>query len=166
MNPLSQCAVAFATVGLCTGLILGPVNAKQIGASIQGSNVILLPGALTGPGSMGPRGKRRFCNSRSVGLEEWRAAVIDRWLALNDGQRVLLNELAAASRKGLELISSACQTNRVDKSQIAVMEGRIETLLQVLQTVRPAYDQFYASLNDRQKRIVDALGPRRRRWQW
>jgi len=168
LNPLSKCAAVFALVILCAVLISVPGDAQQIGASLQGGDVVLLPGSLTGPGSLGPRGRRRFCNSRSIGFEEWRAAVIDRWLALSDAQRLLLNELSSASQTGLEMIRNGCQTYRFgkDKSQIAVIKGRVETLLRVLETVQPVYDQFYASLNVRQKQVVDALGPRRLRWQW
>jgi hypothetical protein len=46
------------------------------------------------------------------------------------------------------------------------MEARVETLLQVLRTVRPAYQTFYASLDNAQKLRMDALGPRRQGWQW
>ena len=38
------------------------------------------------------------------------------------------------------------------------MEARVETLLRVLKTVRPAYQTFYASLDNAQKLRVDALG--------
>jgi hypothetical protein len=53
-----------------------------------------------------------------------------------------------------------------EKSQLGIMEARVETLLQVLRTVRPAYQTFYASLDNAQKLRVDTLGPRRHGWQW
>jgi hypothetical protein len=38
--------------------------------------------------------------------------------------------------------------------------------LDVLKTVRPAYEAFYAKLDDKQKQRLDSLGPRRSGWRW
>jgi hypothetical protein len=46
------------------------------------------------------------------------------------------------------------------------MEKRMEAMLQAVKIVRPAFDEFYAALNDQQKRRFDAAGPRRWQWRW
>ena len=38
-------------------------------------------------------------------------------------------------------------------------------MLQAVKTLRPAFDVFYASLNDEQKAKLDEAGPRRWGWQ-
>jgi hypothetical protein len=50
--------------------------------------------------------------------------------------------------------------------QLAVMERRVAALLDALKIIRPAYDKFYASLDDQQKARMDALGPGRHGWRW
>jgi LTXXQ motif family protein len=151
---------------ICGAMLAMPAKSQQIRPAAPDSSIVLIPGTLTGPGSMGPRGARRFCNPRSVGLAEWRAVAIIRMLSLDDAQKTALNELSGPSVKALELIASACPKTNADKPPLAVMETRVQTMLQVLRTVRPAYEKFYASLNDIQKRRVDALGPSRHGWQW
>jgi hypothetical protein len=50
--------------------------------------------------------------------------------------------------------------------QLAVMERRVTGLLDALKIIRPAYDKFYASLDDQQKARLDGLGPGRHGWRW
>lgn len=51
-------------------------------------------------------------------------------------------------------------------AQLTVIEQRLNGLAEALRVVRPEYVAFYASLDRRQKSLVDALGPNRRGWQW
>jgi hypothetical protein len=162
----SRCGLAMLAAAACIMQIAAPAAAEQIRATAPNAAVVLVPGTLTGPGSMGPRGTRRFCNPRSIGLAEWRPALIVRMLKLDDAQKTVLNELSEPSAKALELIASACPRTDTGKPPLAVMETRVETMLQVLRTVRPAYEKFYAVLNDTQKKRLDALGPSRHGWQW
>lgn len=162
----SRCGWAMLAATACMMQFAAPAAAEQIRATAPKAAVVLVPGTLTGPGSMGWRGARRFCDPRSVGLAEWRPAVITRMLKLDDAQKVVLNELSEPSAKALELIASACSKANSDKPPLVMMETRVETMLQVLRTVRPAYDKLYAALNDTQKKRLDALGPGRHGWQW
>jgi len=41
----------------------------------------------------------------------------------------------------------------------------MEAMLQAVKTVRPAFDAFYASLDNDQKARLDSIGPRRWGWQ-
>ncbi len=115
---------------------------------------------------MGPHGSTRFCDVRAVGLSQWRNYALTRMLDLNKEQQSALTNLSAASAKALAMISATCQGSTADKSQLSVIQGRVETLLEVLKTVRPAYEAFYAKLDDNQKLRLDSLGPRRNGWRW
>jgi hypothetical protein len=49
------------------------------------------------------------------------------------------------------------------------VEKQLEAMLQAVKTVRPAFDAFYASLNDEQKGRLDTLSPGHwgsRMWRW
>jgi hypothetical protein len=46
------------------------------------------------------------------------------------------------------------------------IEKRLEAALETLKTVRPAFEAFYGSLNEKQKASLDVLGPHRRGWRW
>ncbi len=142
-------------------------EAGQVPAPVdQSSAVALVPGPLRGLGSMGPHGSTRFCDVRAVGLSQWRNYALTRMLDLNKEQQSALTNLSAASAKALAMISATCQGSTADKSQLSVIQGRVETLLEVLKTVRPAYEAFYAKLDDNQKLRLDSLGPRRNGWRW
>jgi hypothetical protein len=87
-------------------------------------------------------------------------------LGLNKEQQAALAELSVTSAKALTMISDTCKGGVGDKSQLSIMQSRVEALVDILKTVRPAYEAFYAKLTDNQKLRVDALGPRRNGWRW
>jgi hypothetical protein len=131
----------------------------------QAPVVVLVPGPLRGLGSMGPHGRTRFCDARAVGLSQWRSYALTQMLDLNKEQQAALADLSAVSAKALAMISATCKGG-TDKSQLSAIQSRIETLLDVLKTVRPVYEAFYAKLDDNQKLRLDSLGPRRNGWRW
>ncbi len=142
-------------------------RADQTGAgNAQGPAVALVPGPLRGLGSMGPHGTGRFCDVRAVGLSQWRNSALTQMLGLNKEQQTALIDLSAASAKALSMISDTCKGTIGDKAQLSVIQSRVEALVDLLKTVRPAYEAFYAKLNDNQKLRLDALGPRRNGWRW
>jgi hypothetical protein len=129
------------------------------------------PGMMMGPGMMGPGGFSFMCNPRAAGFAEWRIARIEETVRPTDAQRAALDELRTASSKAAETISAACTSDFPAKSteRLAAMEKRVEAMLQAIKTVRPAFDAFYAALDDQQKARLDDIGPRRwgwRGWRW
>ena len=48
--------------------------------------------------------------------------------------------------------------------QFEMMERRMDTTVQAVKTVRPAFDALYAALDDQQKAKVDELGSKRSGW--
>ena len=129
------------------------------------------PGMMMGPGMMGAGGFNFMCNPRAAGFAEWRIARIEAAVRPTEAQRGALNELRTASAKAAETISAACTSDFPTKSteRLEAMEKRVEAMLQAIKTVRPAFDGFYASLDDQQKARLDDIGPRRwgwRGWRW
>jgi hypothetical protein len=129
------------------------------------------PGMMMGPGMMGAGAFGFMCNPRAAGFAEWRIARIEAAVRPTEAQRTALNELRAASTNAADTISAACTSDFPAKSteRLAAMEKRVEAMLQAIKTVRPAFDTFYASLDDQQKARLDGIGPRRwgwRGWRW
>jgi hypothetical protein len=123
------------------------------------------PGMMGGPGFLG--GSGMMCNPRAAGFAQWRLSQVQRAVKLNEAQRKALDDLRAASAKAAETIAATCPTEIPVSStaRLALMEKRMEVMLQAIKTVRPAFDAFYASLTDEQKARFDATGPRRWGWQ-
>jgi LTXXQ motif family protein len=120
---------------------------------------------------MGAGGFGFMCNPRAAGFAEWRMGQIESAVRPTEAQRTALNELWAASTKAAETIAAACPSDLPEKSaeRLALMEKRLETMLQAIKTVRPAFEAFYGLLNNEQKAHLDAAGPRQwgwRGWRW
>jgi LTXXQ motif family protein len=140
-------------------------NSRPVAPS---ANTVLIPGAMRGLGTGGPTGYMRLCSPLSVGLYEWRVRWVERFVKPTAEQRPALDELSAASAKAMETIAAACQKEPVGTTtlQVAIMEKRVAAMLEALKIVRPAYENFYASLDARQKDFLNALGPGRHGWRW
>jgi len=169
MNWMSRVLVA---IGVCvmTSVTWGaPVNAQQSPSPAVDKNaIVLIPGVLTGPGTMGPRGYRRLCTPRSVGLYEWQVRWVERVVRPTEAQRAALNDLQSASSKALATMATACKAEMptTTKAELEMMDNRLEIMSQAVKTLRPAFDAFYASLDRQQQQRLDVFGPRHRSWRW
>ena len=128
------------------------------------------PGMMMGPGMMGwggnGAGMGAVCDPRGAGLAEWRMERIERLITPNDAQRAALNELRTASAKAADIVAAACPREFPESAtaRLELMEKRLDVMQQAIKTVRPAFDAFYATLNDEQKARINTSGPRR--WGW
>ena len=169
MNWMSRVLVA---IGVCvmTSVTGGaPVAAQQSPSPAVDKNaIVLIPGVLTGPGTMGPRGYRRLCTPRSVGLYEWQVRWLERVVRPTEAQRAALNDLQSASSKAIATMATACKSDvpTTTKAELEMMDNRLETMSQAVKTLRPAFDAFYASLDRQQQQRLDVFGPRHRSWRW
>jgi len=177
---MKRLAIATALIALAGMILVAPVVAQQPGPAnppaAGGPGYGWGPGMIMGPGMMGwggPGGMRAICDPRAAGLAEWRMERIERLIKPNDAQRAALDGLRTASTKAAETIAAACPREfPVSASaRMELMEKRLDAMLTAVKTVRPAFDAFYATLNDEQKARVDSGGPRgwgwhgwRRRW--
>jgi hypothetical protein len=128
------------------------------------------PGMMMGPGMMGwgggMGGMGAICDPRGAGLAEWRMERIERLITPNEAQRAALDNLRIASTKAAEIVAAACPREFPESAtaRLELMEKRLDAMQQAIKTVRPAFDAFYATLNDEQKARVNTGGPRR--WGW
>lgn len=131
-----------------------------------GPGMMMGPGMMRGPGMWGWSELGGQCSPRMAGFAEWRIERIERAVKPDDAQRKLLEELRTASTKAAETITAACARDipPTASARLALMEGRMEAMLQAVKTVRPAFDAFYNALSDEQKKQLDATGPRQ--WGW
>lgn len=160
-------------MAICKSTVSATMAAFAVGALLAVSPATAQPSdgwgrdMMMGPGMMGWRGMGRYiCDPRAAGLAEWRVNRIERSVRPTDAQRPALEELRAASKKAAEVVSGACP-RELPVSPVArleAMEKRLEAMLQAVKTVRPAFEAFYASLDDEQKARLSAVGPRG--WGW
>jgi len=128
------------------------------------------PGMMMGPGMMGWGGGRggmgAVCDPRGAGLAEWRMERIERLINPTEAQRVALNDLRTASSKAAEIVAAACPREfpASAPARLELMEKRLDAMQQAIKAVRPAFDAFYATLNDEQKARINTGGPRH--WGW
>lgn len=125
------------------------------------------PGMMHGAGMWGGRFDGP-CDPHVAGMAEWRIDRIERAVQPTEAQRAALADLRAASAKAAEGIKSACprEIPLTSVQRLAFMEKRMEAMLAAIRTVRPAFEAFYATMNDEQKARIDAMGPRRWGWHW
>jgi LTXXQ motif family protein len=123
-------------------------------------------GMMMGPGMMGMGGMVGMCDPRGAGLAEWRVERIERLVSPNDAQRAALDNLRNASTKAAQIVAAACPREFPASAtgRLELMEKRLDAMQQAIRTVRPAFDAFYATLNDEQKARVNTSGPRH--WGW
>jgi len=85
---------------------------------------------------------------------------IDRALQPSDAQRAKLNALQAAAAKAADLIKASCPSAlpATPPDRLAAEGRHLQAMLQAVQTIRPALDDFYNSLSDEQKAHFNTLG--------
>jgi hypothetical protein len=131
-------------------------------------SLILIPGALSRMESYGPMGSWRLCSPQSVGLTEWRSSYLERLIRPSKSQMEMLGKLQTASAAAKKIIASSCAKETISTGPIhfAEMQKRLAGLLESIKVLREPYETFYASLDSRQKALLDGLGPTRRGWAW
>lgn len=124
------------------------------------------PGMMMGPGMMGGSGMGAMCDPRGAGLAEWRMERIERLISPTEAQRAALDDLRTASAKAAEIVAAACPREfpASATARLELMEKRLDAMQQAIKTVRPAFDAFYATLNEEQKARINTSGPRH--WGW
>jgi hypothetical protein len=93
----------------------------------------------------------------------WPTESIERAVRPTDAQRVKLDGLKAAAAKAADLVKASCPTETplTPPDRLAAVATRLDAVLQGVQTMRAAVDDFYSTLTDEQKARFNALGPQR-----
>jgi len=130
--------------------------------------LVLIPGALSRMDSYGPMGSWRLCSPQSVGLTEWRSSFLEHLIRPSKTQMEMLGKLQTASAAARKIIASSCAKETLSTGPIhfSEMQKRLAGLLESVKILREPYETFYASLDTRQKALLDSLGPSRRGWAW
>jgi hypothetical protein len=108
------------------------------------------------------RDPTQVCGERTSGIGSLPIEQIERTVQPNEAQRAALKELQDATAQAVDLLKSNCPTYRAltPVVRLEAMEQRLAAMLQAVQTVEPALEKFYGSLNDEQKERFNRLPPR------
>ena len=155
-----------AACGFAAALAASAAQAQPGMMGGGGPGWMMGPGMMMGHGMRGHRGYGGMCDPRAAGMAEWRIGEIERAVKLNDTQRDALKNLQTASGKAADVVRAACPESFPTSSseRLALMEKRAEAMVSAIKLVRPEFDAFYKTLDDDQKKKLDAVGPRR--WGW
>ena len=157
-------------IGLAT---LGAVGAATLSADVR-------DGVTAGKGAVamladyrhGKRGRggmmRMICSDMRGERVESAIAFAESFMAFTPEQRTAWDGLTAAVRAGNGKLDDACaETKELRKerslpARLALMETMMTAGADVLGEVRPAFDGWYATLNEQQREALDGLMKRHR----
>jgi LTXXQ motif family protein len=101
------------------------------------------------------------CGNSASDLTDWPIERISEVVQPTEAQRPALDELRAASQKGIDILKAGCPNDlpSTPTGRLAAIESRVKVMLQAVQTVRPALERFYQLLSDEQKARLNAVSP-------
>ncbi|MDA1099443.1 MAG: Spy/CpxP family protein refolding chaperone [Proteobacteria bacterium] len=120
-------------------------------------------------GGRGGRGMAHLCGPARGEKIAHAISFVDNFLTFTSPQQKAWEELAEALRAGDARIGVACEAFKDGKppqsatAKLAMAESFLAAGLDVVQQVRPAFDRFYATLNDKQRKSLNDLLSRRHR---
>lgn len=108
-------------------------------------------------------GMALICSDERDRRLEHGLAFVEGFINFTPEQTAAWNELASAIRDGSATIGEKCR--ELDQAslpqnapeRLARFESMATTGLEIVKSVRPAFDRFYATLNDKQKKALDDL---------
>jgi ABC-type transporter MlaC component len=105
----------------------------------------------------------QVCGAREAGIGKLPLERIERAVEPDTTQRSALQQLQDAMSQAADALNSECPTYRAltPVGRMQAMEQRLGAMLHAMQTVQPALEKFYASLNDEQKERFNRLSPAR-----
>ena len=100
------------------------------------------------------------CGNMQAQAFQWPSGEVDARLHPNDTQRAALGVLQDASAKAANMLKTECQPEDLltPPARLAAIAGRLDVMLQAVKLVRPALEDFYATLSDEQKAQFNATG--------
>jgi hypothetical protein len=103
------------------------------------------------------------CGNGQPGATDWPAAQIVQKVHPTEAQRASLNNLKDATARAADMLKGACEPNETltPPARLEAAGKRLDAMLQAVETVKPALDDFYAQLSDEQKAQFESIGPSR-----
>lgn len=121
------------------------------------------PSAAAAPAQPTYAAVRDVCATPGGGITAWPTAEIETKVGLNADQKQLLGDVKAAGTKAAAVFKATCPSENAfpltPPGRLASMTGRLDATLSAVQTVKPALEKFYDSLNDEQKERFNQIGP-------
>lgn len=115
------------------------------------------------------RGMAMICGDRRDRRIEDGLAFVEGFVDFTPEQTTAWGELTSAVRAGSATIGEKCEelekagTPESTPDRLARFEAMAATGLAILQRIRPAFERFYATLSDKQKKALDDLTSHRGR---
>ena len=110
-------------------------------------------------------GVQELCKTPGSGVTAWPFADIESKVGLNADQKQLLGDVRKASQDAAAVFKASCPPDNAfpltPPGRLGAMTARLDATLQAVQTVHPALETFYNSLNDEQKERFNELGPKK-----
>jgi hypothetical protein len=108
-----------------------------------------------------PRSPLAACGPNAAALPTWPQQQIEKAVAPSGGQRALLDKLKDASAKAADTLKASCPAEppATPPARLAAMATRLDAMLQAVQLVRQALNDFYGSLTDEQKAQFNGIPP-------
>lgn len=161
--------------GLTAAVLLAGTAVYSIGvptvaghaAALVGPRMAFAAGEHRGWRQGRHRGFTRICGEQRDERLDDAIEFADAFLRLEPAQTQAWNGLTAALRAGSARIGETCDTVKAGEwpakapEKLALAETITTTGLDILREVRPAFDAFYATLDDKQKAALDGLLDRR-----
>jgi hypothetical protein len=101
----------------------------------------------------------RICSGQAQGITDFSIDKIAQQVQPDQKQQDLLNQLKGATVKAVNILQDACPTDlpSTPTGRLDGMLTRVNAMLQAVQTIRPALDDFYQSLGDEQRERFNTL---------
>jgi hypothetical protein len=118
------------------------------------------PSHPTAPGRIA-QATRDFCADQAKGVTAWPLEKIADAVQPTEDQQRLLADLRSASEQAATRFKDACPdaVPMTPPGRLQVMMLRLQAIDEAVQTVKPALQAFYNSLNDEQKARFNEIGP-------
>jgi len=100
------------------------------------------------------------CSSDKAGISNLAINRVEEIVRPTETQGAALDKLDEAMQKAVDTLREACPNTvaQTPVGRLDAMQKRIEAMIDAANTVRPALEGFYASLNDEQKAKFNRLG--------
>jgi hypothetical protein len=108
-----------------------------------------------------------FCGKHGGGHLGRKLGLIETLMDLSQEQQTALNDLKGTLEDGRETLKASCEARRDEGRPKTAIEGmdRFEqamtSRLEVMRTIKPAFEKFYTTLSEKQQKAVDDLFTRR-----
>jgi hypothetical protein len=112
------------------------------------------------PAAKDAQASQANCSGEKAGISNLAINRVEDVVRPSETQGAALDRLDAAMKKAVGILQDACPntTPQTPVGRLDVMQRRLEAMIDAGNTVHPALDEFYTSLNDEQKAKFNRLG--------